>query len=182
MKRTLWNTALAIVLATPLMAQTPWVHVEVEDAGEKAAQVNVNLPLSVVRVALDVAPDEIVSNGKIHLKHLGHDVDVEELRALWNELRATGDADLVTVESDDETVHVRRDGDFIRVEVEDRKGDEPEQVHIDVPVRVIDALFAGEGETLNLAGALAELATERGDIIRVEDGEKKVRIWIDEVN
>ena len=47
--------ALALAVATPLFAQTPWIHVEVIETGEDDTRVNVNLPLSVVQVALDAA-------------------------------------------------------------------------------------------------------------------------------
>jgi len=184
MKRSFFILVLALGVATSLMAQTPWVHVEVQESGEESTHVNVNLPLSVVQVAIDVAPDKFISDGQIHLNHIDHDLDIEDLRAVWKELRATGDAELVTVESDDETVRIRREGDFIRIDVDERKAErsEPERVHIEVPVRVVDALFSGEGESLNLEHALAELSNERGDIVRVDKGEAKIRIWIDEGN
>ena len=51
---------------------------------------------------------------------------------------------------------------------------------VEVPVRVVDALFSGDGETLNIEEARDELSKERGDIVNVDDGETKVRIWIDE--
>ena len=45
---------------------------------------------------------------------------------------------------------------------------------------MVDALFSGEGQELNLKEAISELKSLRGDIVRVDDGETKVRIWIDE--
>jgi len=48
------------------------------------------------------------------------------------------------------------------------------------PRPFVDALFSGDGDTLNIEDALSELSKERGDIVRVDDGETKVRIWIDE--
>ncbi|GMR22988.1 MAG: hypothetical protein BMS9Abin37_1376 [Acidobacteriota bacterium] len=182
MKRLLL-VALALAVATPLFAQTPWIHVAVDETGEDDTRVNVNLPLSVVQVALEAAPDKIISDGKLHLRHIDKDLDVETLRKMWAELRETGDAEFVTIEKENETVRVRREGDFIRIyiaDIDDRADGEPEQVHVDIPVTVVDALFSGDGETLNIKDALAELSEERGDIVRVDDGETKVRIWIDE--
>ena len=49
-----------------------------------------------------------------------------------------------------------------------------------VPIAVVDALFSGDGESLNLEGAVEELANLRGDIVRVDEEDTKVRIWIDE--
>ncbi|HLE69441.1 MAG TPA: hypothetical protein VJH87_07145 [Vicinamibacteria bacterium] len=97
---------------------------------------------------------------------------------MWNELRSAPDSELVTVEKKDETVSVRRQGAEILIEVDDR-GD-GNKVHVRVPVTVVDALFSGEGQELNLKEAISELKSLRGDIVRVDDGETKVRIWIDE--
>jgi hypothetical protein len=51
-----------------------------------------------------------------------------------------------------------------------------------VPVALVDSLFAGEGEELNVKAALVELQKRRGDIVRVNDSNAKVRVWIDEKN
>lgn len=187
MKRTSLVAAIALLAATPLFAQTPWVHVAVDEpadeAGGNATKVNVNLPLSVVRIALQAAPDHVISEGKIHLRHVDEDIDIASVRAIWAELKSAGDAEFVSVEEDDQSVRVRREGDTILIDIDERDnidGDEPKQVRVEVPVRVVDALFSGDGETLNIEQALDELRTERGDIVHVDDGDTKVRIWIDE--
>ena len=51
---------------------------------------------------------------------------------------------------------------------------------IEVPVTLVDALLGGRSDRLDLKAALAELTDERGDIVTVRDGEKRVRVWIDE--
>jgi len=173
--------ALALAVAMPLVAQTPWIHIAVDETGEDNTRVNVNLPLSVVQIALAAAPEKIISHGELHLRHVNKDLDIESLRKMWAELREAGDAEFVTIEEEDETIRVRREGDFIRIDIiDDRADGDREQVHVDIPVTVVDALFSGEGETLNIGDALSELSKERGDIVRVDDGETKVRIWIGE--
>ena len=172
--------ALALAVAMPLFAQTPWIHITVDETGEDNTRVNVNLPLSVVQIALAAAPEKIISHGKLHLRHVNKDVDIETFRKMWAELREAGDAEFVTIEEEDETIRVRREGDFIRIDIDGRNHGDPKQVHVDIPVTVLDALFSGDGETLNIEDALSELSKERGDIVRVDDGETKVRIWIDE--
>jgi hypothetical protein len=164
--------------ASPLVAQTPWIHVEVDEAGEEETRVRLNLPLSLVQVALDAAPDKIVKEGHLHLGHAEHDIDVEELRRAWQELRNAGDAELLSVEEADETVSIRRAGDLVLIDVDDRK--DGDKVNIQLPVTVVDALLSGEGDELNVKDAVAELKALRGDIVRVDDGDSKVRIWIDE--
>ena len=170
---------LALTLgAIPLQAQTPWIHVEVDENDADASHVKVNLPLSVVQIALSAAPEKIVDDGRIRMHHIDENLDVEELRRMWNELRSAPDSELVTVQKKDETVSIRRQGEEILIEVDDRE--DGGRVHVRVPVTVIDALFSGEGQELNLKEAISELKSLRGDIVRVDDGETKVRIWIDE--
>ena len=55
-----------------------------------------------------------------------------------------------------------------------------EEVHIEVPTAVVDALFEGEDGALNVPRALALLQSRRGDIVRVNDKDNMVRVWIDE--
>jgi hypothetical protein len=66
----------------------------------------------------------------------------------------------------------------IRVEKPGRQ----EQVHVDLPVTLVDALLSGEGESVDLKAALAEVRSLRGDIVRVKDDDSHVRVWIDEAN
>jgi len=174
--------ALALVPASQAWAQTPWLHVRVEEPS-KETKVHVNLPLTVVEAALSAAPEKIASHGKIHLHHDRHDLSIADMRKVWDQLKDAGNAEIVRVEGKDENVRVAREGDSIRVRV-DKPGEgkgENEEVVVDVPVAVVDALFSGEGEELNIGAALAELSKLRGDIVRVQDKDSTVRIWIDEV-
>ena len=133
-------------------------------------------------MALSLVSDEVISKGQIKLDE--HDVSVEDLRLLWNELKASGDAEFLTLQKKDEQVRIARQGDRIRIHVDKAsEGDEDEgdkQVRIEVPVTLVDALLGGRGDRLDLKAALAELTNERGDIVTVRDGEKRVRVWIDE--
>ena len=173
--------ALALALtsaATALEAQdAPWIHVQVIETGDKAEKVSVNLPLALAEVALEVVPDEIT--GKVTEKFQEHGIKLADLRKLWAELKNSGDAEFVTVESDEETVHVVREGNLIRVRVSDQSGGNNEQVRVDIPIEVVDALLSGDGEELNLRAAVQQLSTRRGDIVNVDDGKSKVRVWID---
>ena len=60
---------------------------------------------------------------------------VENLRKIWAELSAVGDAELVTVEEKDETVKVWRKADKVHVHVE-KQG--KEEVRVEVPVALVD--------------------------------------------
>lgn len=185
--RLILSLSLALALssaALPLRAQqaSPWIHVEVIEQNEKASTVNVNLPLSVAEVALEVAPDKIVKKGKLKLPN--NDISIADLRKLWNEFRNAGDAQFVTVKEKDQDVSIARRGDKVEIRVQKAASAENDKqasnVHVDVPVSVVDALLSGEGEELNFKNAIAQLRTQRGDIVRVRDGDSNVRIWIDE--
>jgi hypothetical protein len=181
LKLGLGAAALACTLAglTPgLQAQgVPWIHVEVIESGDEPEKVNVNVPLALAEVALEVLPKDVTE--KISSKFQEKDISLADLRKLWAELKNSGDAEFVTVESDDETVRVVREGQIIRVNVDDRGGDEPEQVRVEIPIEVVDALLSGEGEELNLRAAVQQLRNRRGDLVNVDDGKSKVRVWID---
>jgi hypothetical protein len=173
------NSTVASAAPSRAAGNPAWLHVRVEEPGNDS-RVSVNLPMSVVEVALQAAPEKLVSHGKVHLGLRGKDLTVVDLRKMWRELRAAGDMEMVSVEEGDERVTVARKGDLVQVRVQD-KGDR-EEVHVDVPVAVVDALFSGEGEGLNLKAGAAALRTLRGDIVRVNDKETTVRVWIDEGN
>ena len=179
-KLILTGVGLAILIALPALAaaETPWIHVRVEEPDEK---VSVNLPLSVVEVALEAAPEIIESHGDLHLgEH--HDLKIETARKVWRELSAVGDAELVSVESEKENVKVMRKGDLVQVFVDSHDGEDGEEVRVEVPVALVDAILSGEGEEINLKAALTELQKRRGNIVTVREKDSTVRIWIDEQN
>jgi hypothetical protein len=176
--------------AAPVAAQstTPWLHVRVEEAKD-ATKVAVNLPLSVMEAVLKASPKMIERHGRIHIGH-DHGMKLADLRRVWKELAAVGDAELVTVESEDENVKVRRKGDVVlvvvdnkpRTDKEGRTRKRGEQVRVEVPVSLVDALLSGEGEEANIEAAVMELKKRRGDIVRVQGEDGHVRVWIDDQN
>lgn len=177
-----------VALAAPLLAGTPptnaasngevaWLHVRVEEPKQRS-RVHVNLPLPVVEAALKAAPEAIASEGRIHLGRHGSHLDIDDFRQVWNELKAVGDTEIVSVEDGDDKVNVSKKGDLVQVRVQEDNG--RESVHVDVPVALVDALFSGPGDELNLRAGIAELRKLRGDVVRVNDRNSTVRIWIDD--
>lgn len=182
MKKTILTAAAMALLAAPagaLHAQEAqpesWIHVRVDEAD--GAKVRVNLPASLVDVALDVAGEEALEDGHLDWDHHG-DLTLEELRRLWAEVKKGGDAEYVDVEDGDEHVRVfRRDG-RVHVHVDE---DGREKVRIEMPPEVADALLSGDGERLDLRAALRELTrTGSRELVRVRDEEATVRVWIDD--
>jgi hypothetical protein len=176
-----------VALAVPLLGGTApaassndgtaWVHVRVEEPKQRS-RVHVNLPLPAVEAALKAAPDVIASEGRIHLGAHGRHLDIDDFRQMWSELRKAGDTEIVSVEDGDDRVNVSRKGDLVLVRVQEDGG--RETVHVDVPVALVDALFSGPASELNVRAAVAELRKLRGDVVRVNDRDSTVRIWIDE--
>jgi hypothetical protein len=156
---------------------TAWLHVRVEETRPRS-RVHVNLPMPVVEAALKAAPDVIASEGHVHLGRHGHELDIADFRQLWKELKTAGDAEIVSVEEGDQRVNVSKKGDLLLIRVQE--DGERETVHVDVPAAVVDALLSGPGPELNVRAALAEIRNLRGDVVRVNDRNSTVRIWIDE--
>ena len=171
--------------ATALHAQVgsaaAWLHVRVEE-GAKGSKVSVNLPLTVVEAALKAVPDAIAADGKFHIgrEHHSHDLSVADMRRMWTELKNAGDTELVSVEEKDETVTVARRGDLVQVRV--NRTASGEEVRVDVPVSLVDAALAGDGDSIDVKALVRELAKRRGDVVHVNEKDNKVRIWIDESN
>ena len=169
---------LGVTAAAQEAAAQAWLHVQI--TGDGAENVNVNLPLSVAEPLLALAPDRILPDGQLDLAKQGLPVSVSAMRDTWRALMDVGDTEFVTVEGDGETVRIARNGDQIEVRVEDRGGDGDETVEVLLPVPVVDALLSGDGDTLNVRAAIARLSELRGDIVRVTEDQRQIRVWIDE--
>ncbi len=169
----------AMALAVPAAAQAQdsnWIHVRVDEAD--GAKVRVNLPATMVDVALEIADEKGLE--KEHLQ-LGPDseVSLDQMRRLWQEMRDAGDAEFVNVRDGDEHVRVFREGDRVLVHVDE---DGPQKVRVEMPASVADALLSSEGDTLDVRAAVQELVSS-GDqeLVRVREADgPKVRIWVDD--
>lgn len=156
--------------------RTPWIHLEVTEEGEEGAKVTINLPLSLAKIALEMAPEDAFEKGRVQI----HDTDlsVEDLRRMWAEVRKAGDAEFVTVKEKGEIIRVYRQGDRLFAEGDGEEGSE--KLRVEIPVALVDALLRGSGEELNLEAAFAELQKmDSGEIVRVEDNGDLVRVWVD---
>ena len=162
--------ALAGATAGTVAAQsapTAWLHVRVDEVRDNT-KVSVNLPLSVVEAVLKASPEILEKHGRVHIgKH--HGLELADLRRVWKELAAVGDAELVSVESDDENVKVQRKGDVVQVFVEKKPWTDKEGKNE-------HAHMIAAGTKVTLDGKDARLADlKKGDGVKVTmDPEGKV--------
>ena len=188
-KRSFWSALLvagllgfaASVVAAQDAGRQPWLHVQVTGQDDGAENVAVNVPLSAAEPLFALVPHRILSDGRLSLAGREVPVNVGALRDLWRALTEVGDTEFVTVEGEDQTVRIARAGDQITVRVEERDEEGSETVDVQLPIVVVDALLSGNGDTLDVRAAVERLGELRGDIVRVTEDERQVRIWIDEV-
>ena len=155
--------------------KVPWLHLEVKENKEEPELVKVNLPLSMVDVALNVIKDKEFNKGRIKLDT--QDISVADLKKLWSEFKKAGNAEFLTVEKKNESVRISREGNFLLVKVLDQK---KSKVDIKIPVPVVDAMLSSPGNELDIKAALLAMQQQGvGEILTVHDHESHVRIWID---
>ncbi len=162
-------------------AGQPWLHVQITAQEEGEENVSVNVPLAAAEPMLALVPHRILSDGQLRLAGRDVPIDVGAMRDLWRVLTEVGDTEFVTVDGGDETVRIARVGGQITVQVEERGEQGSETVDVQLPVVVVDALLSGDGDTLNVRAAVERLGELRGDIVRVSEDERRIRIWIDEI-
>jgi hypothetical protein len=184
MKRCLRCLTVVLLTATcALAAENRWLHVKVEDGGEKAEIVRINLPLSLAEKVLPAIHTKELHEGKVKVSEAKfEDVD---LRAILEALRTAPENEFVTVQSKDQDVRVAKSGGNLLVKVRDGKDGKGkiENVEVTVPFTVVDALLSGGKDELDLLAAVRALGT-LGDtvLVTVNDEHSKVRIWVDSRN
>ena len=181
MKKALLTAAVVLTVGTwALAAENRWLHVKVEDGGEKAEIVRVNLPLSLAEKVLPAIHTKELNEGRVKVSEAKFkDVD---LRAILEALRTAPENEFVTVESEHQNVRVAKSAGNLLVKVRNAKG-KAENVEVTVPFTVVDALLSGGKDELDLLAAVRALGA-LGDtvLVTVNDEHSKVRIWVDSRN
>lgn len=173
---------LLVALPTVALAihEDQWLHVAIQDHEET---VRINLPLTTVAAILPLIETEEFHRGRVRLDELDLELHRTDVVAILQEIRKAKDGEYITVEERDETVRVRKEGDYIRIHVEETHGGEEEhaeRVEVRVPVKVLDALTSGEEGELDLLAAIEVLSEYEGqDLVTVTDHDESVRVWID---
>ena len=178
--------AFAAVTAAPLTAQNAsasnerWLHVSVTNQDPKGERVRVNLPLSIAEGVLTSVKHERLDHGIIKINEVK--MENVDIRKLYATLKNAKDGEYVTVESDSANVRVAKEKGFLIVRAHDRNKKDSE-VYVRMPLEVVEALFSGKPDELNLVAALHVLAG-RGDteLVSVKDSESTVHVWVDAKN
>lgn len=150
-----------------------WIHVHVDDGDER---VRVNVPLSLVENVLPLIHADELRNGKVRIED--HDLHGVDLRAIWKAVREAPPGEFVTVDGREGNVRVTAAQGFMVVDAVE--GGSGEKVRVKLPMTVLDALFASGADELDVLGAVRALSAHAdGDLLTMEEGEKRVRIWVD---
>lgn len=145
------------------------IHVDVKDGNDTVA---VTVPFALAKIALGMS-------GKSTVAVEIDDVELDQIRTMWTELKKEAKGELVSIDDGEESVRIATVKDQVLIEVKDRATGTV-KVLVQVPESVIDALLAGSGKELDLAAALASLSSGyKGSLITVNEGNEHVRIWID---
>lgn len=180
-----------LVRATPLVhasQNTPgtsapaverWLHVSVVNKDAKGERVRINLPISLAESLLSAVKHGRLEAGKIRINEVK--VDDIDLRRAFASVKAAKDGEFVTVESNEANVRIAKENGMLIVKANELRNKVREQtVDVRVPLEVVDALFSGAPDELNVLAALRALAG-KGDmeLVSVKDSESTVRIWVD---
>ncbi|MGD8394854.1 MAG: hypothetical protein PVF43_05195 [Candidatus Eiseniibacteriota bacterium] len=183
MRRTLFClTVLAVAgWVTAASAGDRWLHVRVDESGRHGERVRVQLPLKMIQAILPAIETEAFQHGRVQLGN--EDLDAADLRAMLEAVRDAADGEYARIESHDERVRVAKQDDFLHVQVEERDAwdDASEVVRVRIPMVVVEAMLAGHGDEIDLAAGIEALdSLGQMELVTVDDGDSRVRIWIDE--
>jgi hypothetical protein len=159
-----------------------WLHVRVDNPDSKEETVRVNIPLELAEKILPTINRDRLQSGKVKVDEIDcHGVD---LRALLDAVRTSKDGEFVTVQSKDSDVRVAKQNNYFLVHVVDKNyASKKSRVEVKIPMKVVDALFSGGKDELDLVAGLRALSAQ-GDteLVTVRDDENSVRIWLDSKN
>ena len=194
--------ATAALLLTPFAANAQttsssssndrWLHVRVVSSDNKGETVRVNVPLDLAEKVLPAINKDRLHNGKVTIDR--SEMEGVDCRALLEAIKTTKDGEFVTVQSHDSDVKVAKQGGYMLVHVtekgwdegkagkesKDSKMTEKSRIEVKVPMKVVEALFSGGKNELDVLAALRALSAH-GDteLVSVKDGDQTVRVWLD---
>ena len=184
MLRKLALTATILVLCATVAfaaSEKRWLHVAVVDEadgdGDGGADVRITVPFGLVDTILPILEKGRLDSGKIRLE--GLEVESSDLRQMWHAVREADEGEVVTIREEGKIVRVSKDRHDLHVRVRER-GDKG-KTDVKVSLRVLDALFSGDEDSLNLAAAVHALGEEgSGRLVVVGEDRSTVQVWVDD--
>ncbi|MDQ7005795.1 MAG: hypothetical protein Q9Q40_01030 [Acidobacteriota bacterium] len=168
-------TMIALAAIPLAAAEDLWIHVRVDEGGERGETAEFNIPFPWIEQILPLVDHEFLEEGRLRLDPIP-ELGKIDLRGLLDVLTRTPDGEFVTLDDTEQKVRVAKENERLLVHVDE--GD-TNRIRLTLPMAVFGALASGEGEELDLLAALRELGRYRGDLVTVEEDGSHVRIWID---
>ncbi len=160
-------TAVSLVLAAGLCLAKPsyYLHIRAKEGGKNGVDIAFPWTPSKGGHPLSFAKDHLDVN----------DVDVREV---WRTLRSHPEGYVVTLRDRKETTRVTREGGYCTFRVNPRHHEE--RVIVRVPEMVMDAITATDDAEITERD-VARLVRAKGrlDLVLVDSGRDRVRVWID---
>ena len=176
LKRNISIVLLILFLGSSLAwAQNGTLHIRVQEG--ELEKVSLNVPVSGISAFLPFLADKVGHLRGDHIQMGGQELGIAQLREIWSALKTDGTYELANIQTEEENVRVALDEDNLLVDTDEGS---QQQIHVRIPVPVVDALLGGTGDELNLTGAVETLASLGGsDLVEVQSSGEHVRVWID---
>ena len=167
---------VAYLVAIPLLAQEqPWLHVQVEEDATDGKGMTLRLPLPAVVALITMVPYTTITNGQLELHRAQQEI-VTVLRDLLKQLERAEGSKFLTSRHEDGTVRVERQDQHYKVDIHGQGV----SAQATISVVLVQALLSGETETLNIDAGVNVLRKLRGEVIRVDESNRHIRVRIDE--
>jgi len=192
--------AVALLAGSTFKAQAQsssnrWLHVRVDNPGDKGELVRVNVPIALAEILVSSVDHDQLHHGHVNIGHHA-DLNGVDLRAMLDAVRTAPDGEFVSVKNRDQDVHVSKQNGYLLVRVNDsnHKGHkdgnkessgDTQEVQVRVPLSVVEALVASSkgSDDLDVAAALRALAAHGDtDLVNIKDGGQTVHVWLDSNN
>jgi hypothetical protein len=172
----LFASFLVLSMGSFSIADSAWLHVNIDNDED---QININLPIALAETVVwivDLGDEPTV------IKVDDREITVPEMRKIWETLKKEGSFTLASIKSKKDGA-----GDNIDIAFKDNRllitgTTDDEQIEINILGDLIDALFSGEPDRLNLDACIEELKLKgaaSGYVhIKGDDGEN-VNVWVD---
>ncbi len=169
-------TCLVFGMGSISMADSAWLHVNVDDDED---QVNINLPIALAETVVWIVD---WNDEPTVIKVDDQELTVPEMRKIWEVLKSEGSFTLASIKS-----KKQEKGDNIDIVFKGNRllitgTTDDAKIDINILGDLIDALFSGDEDRLNLTACIEELKLKgaaSGYVhIKGDDGEK-VHLWVD---